>query len=195
LSLQIRERGSPLVSYDWTIPIQPVARQILNSRHALTQSSPGGCGPPLSGRLYVENAAKSTVPQPVALDSRHCRWPSGGLVVAKALKHRPTHITLINRKQFPTKPLDRRSCAVGENMNRQSIFATAALAVLALASSSRAAAQDPADEDIKLFRKDLRSLRKQIIAANMDLSDKQAEQFWPLFEQYTQALVVAQGKK
>jgi len=80
-------------------------------------------------------------------------------------------------------------------MNRQSIFATAALAVLALASSSRAAAQDPADEDIKLFRKDLRSLRKQIIAANMDLSDKQAEQFWPLFEQYTQALVVAQGKK
>jgi hypothetical protein len=80
-------------------------------------------------------------------------------------------------------------------MNRKSIFATAALAILALASSGRAAAQDPADEDIKLFRKDLRSLRKQIIAANMNLSDKQAEQFWPLFEQYTQALVVAQDKK
>jgi hypothetical protein len=38
-----------------------------------------------------------------------------------------------------------------------------------------ASAQDPVDEDIKLFRKDLRSVRKQIIAANMVLSDKEAE--------------------
>jgi hypothetical protein len=52
-----------------------------------------------------------------------------------------------------------------------------------------ASAQDPVDEDIKLFRKDLRSARKQIIAANMVLSDKEAEQFWPLFERYTQELV------
>jgi len=56
-------------------------------------------------------------------------------------------------------------------------------------------AQDPTDEDIKLFRKDLRSLRKQIIAANMVLSDKEAEQFWPLFERYTQELVAKQDQK
>jgi hypothetical protein len=80
-------------------------------------------------------------------------------------------------------------------MNRQNAFATVALAILALASSSRAAAQDPTDEDIKLFRKDLRSLRKQIIATNMDLSDKEAEQFWPLFERYTQELVAKQDRK
>jgi hypothetical protein len=71
----------------------------------------------------------------------------------------------------------------------------AAVAILALAGTSRASAQDPADEDIKLFRKDLRSLRKQIIAANMSLSDKEAEQFWPLFERYTQELVAKQDKK
>ena len=53
----------------------------------------------------------------------------------------------------------------------------------------RAAAQDPSDEDIKLFRKDIRSVRKQIIAANMDLSDTEAEQFWPLFDRYTAELV------
>ena len=58
-----------------------------------------------------------------------------------------------------------------------------------------ASAQDPVDEDIKLFRKDLRSARKQIIAANMVLSDKEAEQFWPLFERYTQELVAVQDQK
>ena len=80
-------------------------------------------------------------------------------------------------------------------MNRKKAFATVALALLSLTGNSRAAAQDPADEDIKLFRKDLRSLRKQIIAANMSLSDKEAEQFWPLFERYTQELVAKQDRK
>lgn len=78
-------------------------------------------------------------------------------------------------------------------MNR---FVTAgALAILALVGSSRASAQDLSDEDIKLFRKDLRSLRKQIIAANLDLSDTEAEKFWPLFDRYTQELVAKQDGK
>ena len=64
-----------------------------------------------------------------------------------------------------------------------------------LVGARPASAQDPVDEDIKLLRKDLRSLRKQIIAANMVLSDKEAEQFWPLFEQYTQELVAKQDQK
>jgi len=80
-------------------------------------------------------------------------------------------------------------------MNRKNAFAMAALAIVAVAGCSRASAQDPTDEDVKLFRKDLRSLRKQIIAANMSLSDKEAEQFWPLFEQYTQELVAKQDRK
>jgi hypothetical protein len=70
-----------------------------------------------------------------------------------------------------------------------------ALAAFALAGSRPAWSQDPVDEDIKLFRKDLRSMRKQIIAANMNLSDKEAEQFWPVFERYTQELVGKQDEK
>lgn len=65
----------------------------------------------------------------------------------------------------------------------------------ALVGARPASAQDPVDEDIKLFRKDLRSLRKQIIAANMDLSDKEAEQFWPLFERYTEELAAKHDQK
>jgi hypothetical protein len=71
----------------------------------------------------------------------------------------------------------------------------ATVLAFALAGARPASAQDPVDEDIKLFRKDLRSLRKQIIAANLDLSDKEAEQFWPLFERYTQELVAKQDQK
>jgi hypothetical protein len=80
-------------------------------------------------------------------------------------------------------------------MNLTNAFGTVALAILTLARTSQAVAQDPADEDIKLFRKDVRSLRKQIIAANITLSDKEAEQFWPLFERYTRELVAQQDRK
>jgi len=70
-----------------------------------------------------------------------------------------------------------------------------ALVAFALLATRPAACQDPTDQDIKLFRKDLRSLRKQLIAVNMNLSDKEAEQFWPVFERYTQELVAKQNDK
>ena len=40
-----------------------------------------------------------------------------------------------------------------------------------------------------MLRKDLRSQKKQIVAANMDLTDAQAEKFWPVYDQYTADLV------
>jgi hypothetical protein len=40
------------------------------------------------------------------------------------------------------------------------------------------------DQNIKLLRKDLRSARKQIVAANMDLTDATAQKFWPVYDQY-----------
>lgn len=40
------------------------------------------------------------------------------------------------------------------------------------------------DEDIELLKKDLRSQKKQIVAANMDLSDAEAEKFWPVYDRY-----------
>src|SRR5580692_2728938 len=69
------------------------------------------------------------------------------------------------------------------------------LVAFALVGAGSASAQDQVDENIKLFRKDLRSTRKQFIAANMDLKDKEAEQFWPLFDRYTQDLVAKQDQK
>ncbi|HMD50572.1 MAG TPA: hypothetical protein VKG79_15785 [Bryobacteraceae bacterium] len=66
----------------------------------------------------------------------------------------------------------------------------ALLAGASLISGTRAFAQSEAssDEDIKLFRKDVRSLKKQIIASNLDLSDTQAQQFWPIYDRYTAEL-------
>lgn len=46
--------------------------------------------------------------------------------------------------------------------------------------------QTPSDQDVQLFRKDVRSIKKQIVATNMDLTDTQAEKFWPVYDQYTQ---------
>jgi len=51
------------------------------------------------------------------------------------------------------------------------------------------------DEDIQMMRKDIRSQRKQIIAANMKLTDSEAEKFWPVYEQYVSDLVNINGTK
>ena len=51
------------------------------------------------------------------------------------------------------------------------------------------------DEDIQMMRKDIRSQRKQIIAANMKLTDSEAEKFWPVYEQYISDLVKINGTK
>jgi len=51
------------------------------------------------------------------------------------------------------------------------------------------------DEDIQMMRKDIRSQRKQIIAANLKLTDAEAEKFWPVYEQYVSDLVKINGAK
>ena len=53
----------------------------------------------------------------------------------------------------------------------------------------------PSDEGLKLFRKDLRSLKKQIIAANIDLTDTEAQQFWPIYDRYTAEMTKIIDKK
>ena len=44
------------------------------------------------------------------------------------------------------------------------------------------------DQYLELLHKDVRSLKKQVIAANLDLTDKEAEKFWPLYDQYATEL-------
>jgi hypothetical protein len=44
--------------------------------------------------------------------------------------------------------------------------------------------QVASDQDIELLRKDLRSQKKQLIAANLSLTDTEATKFWPVYDQY-----------
>jgi hypothetical protein len=44
------------------------------------------------------------------------------------------------------------------------------------------------DDFVDLLRKDIKSQKKQIIAENMELSDAEAEKFWPVYDQYTAEL-------
>ena len=61
--------------------------------------------------------------------------------------------------------------------------------------TASAPTQDTTDQDVALLRKDLRSQKKQIVAANLNLTDKEAEQFWPIFEKYTDELMAINNKK
>ena len=51
------------------------------------------------------------------------------------------------------------------------------------------------DADIQMLRKNLRSERKQVIAANLKLTDAEAEKFWPVYEQYISELVTNNNLK
>lgn len=44
------------------------------------------------------------------------------------------------------------------------------------------------NRDIELLRKDLKSEQKQIVAANMDFTDAEAEKFWPVYARYASDL-------
>ena len=57
------------------------------------------------------------------------------------------------------------------------------------AASETATAADSAggltDQQLGLLRKDIRSIKKQLIAANLTLTDTEATKFWPVYEQYS----------
>jgi hypothetical protein len=86
-------------------------------------------------------------------------------------------------------------------MNKRNIFVGAVCMAFVVLSGGSASAQDgtlqpgTSDDDIRLFRKDLRSLKKQIVAANMDLTETEAQQFWPVYDRYTAELTVITDRK
>ena len=51
------------------------------------------------------------------------------------------------------------------------------------------------NQDLDLLRKDLRAKRKQLIAANLRLTEDEAKRFWPVYDQYIKELVVINDKK
>jgi len=69
-------------------------------------------------------------------------------------------------------------------MNRKSIIALV-LAVASWLPMSAGAQQDP--DMIALLRAQIGSDRQAVVALNMDLSEQQAEKFWPLYLKYHEA--------
>ena len=51
------------------------------------------------------------------------------------------------------------------------------------------------DKDISLLRQDLRAKRKQLITANLNLSETEAAKFWPVYDQYLAELIAINDKK
>ena len=51
------------------------------------------------------------------------------------------------------------------------------------------------NQDLDLLRKDVRSLKKQIVALNMDLTDEETVRFWPVYDKYTAELTTLYDRK
>ena len=83
---------------------------------------------------------------------------------------------------------------------KKTAFAVLAFIALSVVGSTRVIAQSAApqpaaaasgsadafsDQQMALLRKDIRTIKKQLIAANLALTDGQATKFWPVYEQYS----------
>jgi hypothetical protein len=55
-------------------------------------------------------------------------------------------------------------------------------------SASSTNGSQSVDQDVQLLRQDLRSKKKQLIAANLELTDAEAAKFWPVYDEYTSEL-------
>jgi hypothetical protein len=62
-------------------------------------------------------------------------------------------------------------------------------------AATQASASAQIDQDIALLRKDIRSQKKQLIAANVPLTDAEAQAFWPIYDQYTAELAAINNDK
>lgn len=101
-----------------------------------------------------------------------------------------------------------KSAAQGGSMGKKNALLIAMLIAVSLLGANRALAQQSAsqpmrqdtgssvsgrsddsqalsDADIQMLRKNFRSQKKQIVAANMELTDAEAEKFWPVYDRYT----------
>src|ERR1700752_4944361 len=103
-------------------------------------------------------------------------------------------ITPTNRPHTRSFSLNPADAGVGEWMVNKGTTVAALLTAFCLSGSS-VCAQDASDEDIKLFRTDVRSLKKQIIGANMGLSEDETQKFWPIYDQYAAELAAINDTK
>jgi Spy/CpxP family protein refolding chaperone len=68
------------------------------------------------------------------------------------------------------------------------VLASAEVLAVPAAHAQAAASKDSqavSEQDIQLLRQDIRSQKKQLIAANLKLTDAEATKFWPVYDQYS----------
>ena len=51
------------------------------------------------------------------------------------------------------------------------------------------------DQDVKLLRQDVRSQKKQLIAANLTLTDAESTKFWPVYDQFSAEMTTLGDQK
>lgn len=91
---------------------------------------------------------------------------------------------------------------------KKPVLAAFALVLCAMWAQSPASAQDAAsqpssnqspqasvDQNIELLRKDISSQKKQLIAANVQFTDSEAQKFWPVYDQYAAELAKIHDQK
>ncbi len=92
----------------------------------------------------------------------------------------------MNQKNFLVIPLMLIVFAATNSVLAQNSSSTKKNA--AKSSIANGAPQPNSHDFIELLRKDVRSQKKQVIAENMDLTDAEAEKFWPVYDQYAAEL-------
>jgi hypothetical protein len=75
------------------------------------------------------------------------------------------------------------------------LSATASRAQTAIPQESSSHGPVISTQDMELLRKDLRAKRKELIAANLKLTDSEGERFWPVYDQYIRELIKINDKK
>jgi hypothetical protein len=68
------------------------------------------------------------------------------------------------------------------------VFVSAWFLAVSGAHAQAAASKDSqavSEQDLQLLRQDIRSKKKQLIAANLTLTDAEATKFWPVYDQYS----------
>jgi len=90
--------------------------------------------------------------------------------------------------------------AIMKTLLRLAVLATLGTAC-EVSAYAQAEAQDAntkhviSDQDLDLLRKDIRSQKKQLVAANLKLTDAEATKFWPVYDRYTADLIKINDKK
>jgi hypothetical protein len=111
-----------------------------------------------------------------------------------------TILTAGDRRFAPSRVIELANSIPKEREPLKRIALSALLLVgLRVVGSPMAVAQDPSsqsstsdntadaitDQQLALLRRDIRSIKKQLIAANLTLTDSEAPKFWQVYEEYS----------